>query len=103
MGSGAPTAGAEIQEKMVRENREGGRRRKAAGEGEGLDREGRGGGKGEGERSRWECGRGGCGRIQKVGVGGEIDCEFRNSRLTVDSAFRTLEPQPQIRRNPALI
>ena len=37
MGSGAPTAGAEIQEKMVRENEEGGRRRKAAGEGEGIE------------------------------------------------------------------
>ena len=37
MGSGAPTAGAEIQEKMVRENGEGGRRRKAAGEGEGME------------------------------------------------------------------
>ena len=49
MGSGAPTAGAEIQEKMMRENGEGGRRRKAAGEGEGLDREGRGGGKVKGK------------------------------------------------------
>ena len=37
MGSGAPTAGAEIQEKMMRENGEGGRRRKAAGEGEGME------------------------------------------------------------------
>ena len=37
MGSGAPTAGAEIQEKMVRENGEGGRRRKAAGEGKGME------------------------------------------------------------------
>ena len=37
MGSGAPTAGAEIQEKMVRENGEEGRRRKAAGEGKGME------------------------------------------------------------------
>ena len=37
MGSGALTAGAEIQEKMVREKGEGGRRRKAAGEGEGME------------------------------------------------------------------
>ena len=62
MGSGAPTAGVEIQEKMVRENGEGGRRRKAAGEGEGLDREGRGGGKVKGRV--WE------GRVREDPEGG---------------------------------
>ena len=61
MGSGAPTAGAEIQEKMVRENREGGRRRKAAGEGEGLDREGRGGGKVKGKGAGGSAGGEGAG------------------------------------------
>ena len=69
-GAELPRPEAEIQEKMVRENGEGGRRRKAAGEGEGLDREGRGGGKVKGKGAGGSAGGEGCGRIQKVGVGG---------------------------------
>jgi len=37
MGSGAPTVGAEIQEKMVRKNGGRGRRRKAVGDGKGME------------------------------------------------------------------
>ena len=37
MGSGAPTAGAEIQEKMVRGEWGSGRRRKAARDGKGME------------------------------------------------------------------
>jgi len=83
-------AATEIQTFRQELKGEGGRGKETEGCGRrgGIGSGGEGRGKGEGERSRWECGRGGCGSIQKVGVGGEIDLEFRNSRLTVDSAFR---------------
>ena len=67
-----------------------GDRKEGGAESAGLDREGRGGGKVKGKGAGGSAGGEGCGRIQKVGVGGEIDREFRNSRLTVDSAFRSL-------------
>ena len=65
-----------------------GDRKEGGAESAGLDREGRGGGKVKGKGAGGSAGGEGCGRIQKVGVGGEIDREFRNSRLTVDSASR---------------